>query len=223
MSHQPVELSASHPQGTTRGRTISWGFAYDHVIRLLTLNRENALRASTLQVADIHPGDVILDVGCGTGTLTLRAKTKTGQEGSAFGIDASPQMIEVARRKASNTRSDVTFKVGVIEALDFADDTFDVVLSSLMMHHLPEDVKQRGLMEIRRVLKPNGSVLIVDFENPANLSGLVRLLHHDMTSDLHKLIPMMQAIGFTQVESGNLAIRGTGYIRARRPGTGHGQ
>ena len=216
MNHLHMHSTASAAKTTTAGRTISWGFAYDHLITLLTLNRENVIRDATLHAAGIQPGNKVLDVGCGTGTLTLRARALVGQAGAVYGIDAAPQMIEVARRKAARTRVDATFQAGVIEALDFGDNTFDVVLSSLMMHHLPGDVKSRGLMEIRRVLKPGGTVLIADFERPANLTGMVRWLHHDNTSDLQQLIPVIQQAGFDQIETGQLPMRGLGYIRARR-------
>jgi demethylmenaquinone methyltransferase/2-methoxy-6-polyprenyl-1,4-benzoquinol methylase/phosphoethanolamine N-methyltransferase len=72
-------------------------------------------------------------------------------------------MVERARRNAARAGVGVRFEVGVIEALQYPDDHFDVVLSSMMLHHLPDELKRRGLAEIRRVLKPGGRVVAVDF------------------------------------------------------------
>src|SRR4051794_23260046 len=112
----------------TSGHTIRWAYAYDFIVRVLTLNRESALREETLRLAGIERGATVLDVGCGTGSLTLRAKALAGSEGQVYGIDAAPEMIATAQRKAQRRGAQgaqVTFQVGVIEALDFADGTFD--------------------------------------------------------------------------------------------------
>jgi ubiquinone/menaquinone biosynthesis C-methylase UbiE len=73
------------------------------------------------------------------------------------------KMVARARTKAKRARITAEFKVGTIEALDFADDSMDVVLSSLMFHHLTERLQDAGLAEIQRVLKPNGRLVVVDF------------------------------------------------------------
>ncbi len=80
-------------------------------------------------------------------------------------------MVELARRKASWPGVRVRFEVGVIEALPFRADHFDVLLSSPMLHHLPEDSKRRGLPEVLRVLKPGGRVVAVDFGAKPSLLG----------------------------------------------------
>lgn len=111
----------------------------------------------------------MLDVGCGTGVLTRMAADAVNPQGEAVGIDPAPKMIEVARRNAARTNNAAKFRLGVIEALPFEDDSFDVVLATLMLHHLPPDLKWQGLREVYRVLKPGGRLLIVDFDRPANL------------------------------------------------------
>jgi SAM-dependent methyltransferase len=91
------------------------------------------------------------------------AGTAAGTAGETCGIDPAPEMVELARRKAAQAGVRVRFEVGVIEVLPYLPDHFDVVLSSLMLHHLPDELKRRGLAEIHRVLKPAGRLVAVDF------------------------------------------------------------
>lgn len=102
---------------------------------------------------------------------------------------------------------DVGFQVGLVEDIPFPDGEFDVVLSRLVLHHLPDDLKRRGVAEMRRVLKPGGRFLAVDFTPPTHpwLRGLVTLLigHHEMMrSDIRKLSPILEEAGFTGIEVG---------------------
>ncbi|HLF89684.1 MAG TPA: methyltransferase domain-containing protein, partial [Anaerolineales bacterium] len=120
----------------------------------MTLGHIRRLRTLTVDQALLQPGETLLDVGCGTGGVTIPAKIQLGENGSAAGIDPAPDMIAVARRKAQRAGIEIDFRVGVIESLPFPDETFDVVTSSLMMHHLPQHLQVRGLAEIWRALKP---------------------------------------------------------------------
>ncbi len=207
---------------TTTGRTIRWAFAYDFVVRILSLNREHALREETIRLAQIDPGATVLDVGCGTGTLTLRAKTAAGSTGRVCGVDAAPEMIAQARKKAQKAGTQVEFQVGVIEALEFADGTFDRVLSSLMIHHLPPDLPRRALVEVYRVLKPGGQLLIVDFDASVPRSG-TDALHHNTQAipAVQEGAPGLQQLvmeaGFTNVQSGSLQSFSVAFIRSTRP------
>ena len=152
----------SKPQ--TKGRTITWAWLYDYVVGFLLFGREQGMRRMTLDLAQLQAGESVLDVGCGTGALTRLARERVGESGKVYGIDAASQMITVAHRKAAKRNLAIDFRVGLIEKLAFPDDSFDVVLSSLMMHHLPEELKRQGLAEIARVLKPGGRLLILDFQ-----------------------------------------------------------
>ena len=137
----------------TSGSVIHWARWYDLGTWLISFGRAPAIRRRTVELAAIREGEDVLDVGCGTGTLTLAAKRQAGA-GEVGGIDASPEMIGVARRKAAKRGVDVDFRVALIEQLPFPDGTFDLVLSSLMLHHLPDELKREGFAEICRVLKP---------------------------------------------------------------------
>jgi demethylmenaquinone methyltransferase/2-methoxy-6-polyprenyl-1,4-benzoquinol methylase/phosphoethanolamine N-methyltransferase len=214
---------AHNPEQTapiTQGRTIRWASHYDFVVSLLTLGRENTLRRQTLQQAAITRSETVLDVGCGTGTLTLLAKTEAGDRGQVYGMDASPEMIAVARQKALQQQREVDFQTGAIEALPFADGTFDVVLSSLMFHHLPPALKQRGLMEIYRVLKPGGRLIVVDMKRPSTLLqrlGILALAHHQLKTDVRDLLPLMEQIGYVGNQTGSLSWRVLGFVQGSRP------
>src|SRR5512136_1245207 len=93
--------------------------SYDSYMRKITLGRERALREMTVSLAQVKPGDCVLEVGCGTGTLTLAAKRQAGPSGKVFGIDVIPGMIEASQRKAAQAKEDVTFKLGSIDNIPF--------------------------------------------------------------------------------------------------------
>jgi demethylmenaquinone methyltransferase/2-methoxy-6-polyprenyl-1,4-benzoquinol methylase/phosphoethanolamine N-methyltransferase len=149
----------------TEGRVIHWAANYDRMFRVITLGREGRFRQRIIEAAGLRPGDRVLDVGCGTGTLAIAAAEVVGSEGRVEGIDPSPEMIERARAKAVAGGSPVKFHVAAIEALPFADDSFDAVLSSLMFHHLTERLQREGLAELRRVLAPGGRLTIIDIDD----------------------------------------------------------
>lgn len=212
------------PAPKTRGRTIPWASFYDVVVRVLSLGKMRDIRRAIAELAQIKPGDRVLDVGCGTGDLATAAKALAGPTGEVFGTDASPKMIEVARRKAAKAGVDVDFRVDLIENITFPDNHFDVVLSSFMMHHLPDDLKGMGLAEIYRVLKPGGRILIVDMQSSPGGSWRQRLSdlmiqmhggHAAMQDNVTKLIPLVQAAGFTGLETDKIN-RQISYIAAKK-------
>lgn len=213
-SHTNIETAPA-----MQGRIIRWADHYDLVVQLLTLGKESTLRKETIRHAAISSGEVVLDVGCATGTLTLLAKAETGAGGKVSGVDASPEMIAVARQKAAQQGLEVDFQTGLIEALPFSDHTFDTVLSSMMFHHLPPDLKQRGLAEIYRVLKPGGRLIVVDMKRPTTLPqrlAMMTLVHHGLTSDVHDLLPLMEKIGYAGNQTGSLSWGAIGFVQGKR-------
>lgn len=197
---------------------------YDAYMKKTTWGREKALREMTVNLAQIEPGDSVLEIGCATGSLTLEAKRKTGASGRVCGIDIIPGMIEYSRKKAEAAKLDVEFKAGSIESIPFPDKSFDVVMCSFMIFHMSEPVRQKGIREISRVLKPNGVLLIIDLALPRNPVSRVlvkALLGFMFQHDLKELLPVMESSGFTKLESSRVKFRIFGislisFIRGRK-------
>ncbi len=203
----------------TEGRTLRQAWFYDFFAKVMSLGHDGALRQETVTRAGVQPGHQVLDVGCGTGALTLVAARQAGA-GQVTGIDASPEMIQVSTRKAARAGAGVTFRTGLIERLAFPAQSFDVVLSSLMMHHLTDDLRRRGLLEIRRVLKPGGRVFIVDFNSGGGvgLHGIVaRLGHGGHGAEPQDLPGLLTEAGFVDVTSGPMGLRGVGFAAGQAP------
>ena len=152
----------------TAGLTIHWASRYDLLSRFLGLGVDSRGSRMIVEMAKIMAGDKVLDVGCGTGALTLTAARQAGPAGAVMGIDASPQMIAVARQKAAHAGSGANFEVGLVERITYPEASFDVVISRLVIHHLPDDLKRLAFGEIFRVLKPGGRVFLADFAPPSN-------------------------------------------------------
>lgn len=166
----------------TRGRLLDRGWRYDlkvwFIDTFLLRGQVRDLRRRVLDLAELGAGQAILDVGCGTGTLAIEAAARVGAVGRVAGIDPAPRQIARARSKARRADLAIDFGIAAIEALPFPAGSFDVVTSTLMMHHLPEDLKRQGLAEILRVLQPGGRLVVCDFArsdtDPADLPELVR-------------------------------------------------
>ena len=179
---------------STKGIRIRWPRLYDALNRIHFLGKEDLYREKTLDLVSISPGESILDVGCGTGNLTLAARRRAGDAGVVYGIDAAPEMIGEARRKAAAQGLEIGVQVGLIERLEFSDDRFDVVLSSLMLHHLPRDLKIRAVAEVARVLKPGGRFLAVDVDPW-------------LMKNLQTVEEAMRAEGFIEIRRGRTGFR----------------
>jgi ubiquinone/menaquinone biosynthesis C-methylase UbiE len=143
---------------------------FDLVVRLM---REKEFKNRLLDQADPRPGQRILDIGCGTGTLALLVKERV-PEAEVVGLDADPEILERAWAKAAEAAAEVQFDQGLSTELPYEDESFDLVLSTLFFHHLTGDVKRRTAPEIARVLRPGGGLHVVDFGRPAD--PLMRIL-----------------------------------------------
>lgn len=204
----------------TEGKMIRWARLYDLGTTLLPFGRASLLRRRITELAEVAPGSRILDVGCGPGRLAILAATIAGPGGDVCGIDPAPEMIALARENATRAGAGIRFDVGAIEALPYPDGRFDLVLSSLMLHHLPDHVKRAGLGEVRRVLRPGGRFFAVDFgATPRGGMGhLLCILGLREGSDhAERVRDLVQEAGFSRAEIGPVGQRGLMFIRGWKP------
>jgi ubiquinone/menaquinone biosynthesis C-methylase UbiE len=192
---------------------------YDLQVWLATGGREPWLRKTILSKARLAAGEAMLDVGCGTGALAIAAAQVAGPSGGVSGVDPSPEMIASARAKARRAKLEFSFETGAAQALPFPDDTFDLVTSTLMLHHLPRSAQAMALAESRRVLKRGGRVLVVDFASSSKAQGgLLHRLHHHGRVRPEEIARLVVDAGLEIVESGPLGMRDLHYVLAVKPG-----
>ena len=194
---------------------------YDFLLWLLTLGRETAFREKMLRFAALQPGESVLDIGCGTGTLAIAAKRRVGAAGAVSGVDASSEMLARAEKKARRLWVEVSFKNGSAQSLPFSATQFDVVLSTMMLHHLPKSSRWEMAGEVRRVLKPGGRVLVIDFgrtgQNKKSIFDHIHGRHGRV--DLKEVVDLLSSAGLRISESGTIGMRGLHFVVATVPRT----
>jgi ubiquinone/menaquinone biosynthesis C-methylase UbiE len=195
---------------------VRWAARYDLLIWFLTLGRERRFREKLLVPARLRPGESVLDVGCGTGSLAIAAKRQVGASGSVQGIDPSPEMIARARHKAQKAKLDISFSNGSAESLVFSDGQFDVVLSTVMLHHLRKDARGVAVAEMKRVLKPGGRLLVVDFGGARNGKGPLMHFHRHGHVDPKALVELVSASGLKVAEEGPMGMWSLTYVLGER-------
>lgn len=202
----------------TPGIVLHRAALYDFTLWLLSLGREGTLRERVLRLARLSPGEQILDVGCGTGTLAIAAKRQVGTTGKVYGVDASSEMLSRAGKMARKAGVEIVLEKGLVEALSFPDAHFDLVLSTVMLHHLPGKIRRLCAAEIRRVLKPGGRVLAVDFgTSPSQKGGFVAHFHRHGHISLSEIVALFSEAGLNIVESGAVGIGDLQFVRAEAP------
>ncbi|MEQ4721061.1 class I SAM-dependent methyltransferase [Nonomuraea sp. B19D2] len=211
------KLLHKHDEHADAGGTIDRPRAYEVFASIAFAGSRRAAFTRVATAAKPRAGDRILDVGCGTGYLSRILAPVVTPTGHVTGVDPSPAMIEYATRHASGN---CTYVQAEGQDLPFSDGSFDLVISSLAVHHIPADARPAALREMFRVLRPGGRLLIAEFRPPANplarhiigaLSGPA--MRHDPRDLLGPLIP---DAGFHVESEGDLPYL-LYYVRATRP------
>jgi ubiquinone/menaquinone biosynthesis C-methylase UbiE len=210
-------LLHGHPNAETPGRVLGHPRAYDLCGALWFAGRRGRVYTSLATLSGARPGDRALDVGCGTGYLSRRLAAVVGPDGSVLGVDPSGSLLVRARRLAP---SNCSYTIGVVESLDAADGSFDVVATCLMIHHLPAELRGQAVAEMFRVLRPGGRILLADFRPPTSRLGrhlVGRLTDPAMQHNpVHQLPGLLQQAGFQQLDTGDLH-PWISYVRGAKP------
>ena len=207
MTDQPT-LAGAFAAPDTKRRYVQRLFAtiadrYDLITVLLSFGRDRRWKARLLDLAGVRPGWRVLDLACGTGDLAFEAAARGA---TVTGLDITPRMIELARRKDAGRlltktarRRPASFLVGDMTALPIATGSFDLVTTGYGLRNVPD--LPRALSEIHRVLAPGGLMCSLDFDRPSAAwtraiylgyltvigSALGWILHRD--ADTYRYIP----------------------------------
>jgi ubiquinone/menaquinone biosynthesis C-methylase UbiE len=192
---------------------------YDALLWLAFGGRERQFRRRLLDIAGLRLGESVLDLGAGTGTLAILAKRAVGRSGTVCGVDPSPEMVARARSKAARARAQIRFENAAAQALPFADRSFDLALSTMMLHHLGRAARRELAAELRRVVRPGGRVLIVDFARSAPKGGGFgrHFRHRHGHVDPSEIAGLLEEAGFPSIESGAVGVKDMHFVLARSP------
>lgn len=164
----------------------------------------------------------ILDIGCGTATLTISLK-RSFPRAEIFGLDGDAKILNIARRKIEKSNLDIVLNEGLSFEMPYPDDYFDEAVSSLFFHHLTPENKRLTLTEILRVLKPGGFLHVADWGKPSNflmkiLSLSVQQFDGATTRDSFqgKLPELSAEAGFTDVSETEFFNTLLGTIRLQK-------
>jgi ubiquinone/menaquinone biosynthesis C-methylase UbiE len=193
---------------------------YDPFTRLIGIRSAHRQLAGQ---AELDSAGRVLEIGCGTGNLALLVK-QTHPQLEVVGLDPDPRALARARQKARSAGVALQLDRGFADQLPYADRSFDRVLSALMFHHLNADLRVASLREVLRVLRPEGSLYLMDFGGDSrHLHGLARFARrsHALQDNWDDRIPaLLREAGFGEaIKTGHITTRigGVTYYGASRP------
>ena len=203
---------------------------FDTLMRLVM--KDDQLRRLTLSLLRPEPAERVLDLGCGTGSLAVRLKQEHPRA-TVVGYDIDPAALAIAERKAREAKVSVTWARGPADDPPFPDQSFDLVTSSLLLHHLLPSGKRAALAAASRLLKPGGRLVLVDFTRPegrlrALAFSFFRTLDGRPETEDHargRIPAFVEEAGFANVAERlhlNTAVGTIGFITASRPRSGWG-
>jgi demethylmenaquinone methyltransferase/2-methoxy-6-polyprenyl-1,4-benzoquinol methylase len=150
--------------GQVRGMFDRIAGVYDLMNSAMTAGLHHGWRERAADRAELRPGDSALDVCCGTGDFALELASRVGPTGSVIGCDFSEEMLVIARQKAARRGTDVRFEWADALELPYDDRSFDAVTVGFGVRNLAD--LQRGVVELTRVLKPGGRLVILEITTP---------------------------------------------------------
>jgi ubiquinone/menaquinone biosynthesis C-methylase UbiE len=179
------------------GRDIFLPF-YDLIAKLLGADKA---RFELLDRVQLHAGDRVLDIGCGTGTFAVLLKKKLPSV-EVVGLDPDRRALSRARRKTQKAGVSVHFDQGFADALPYPAGRFKAVFSLFMFHHLEHENREKTLREVVRVLQPGGAFYLLDFEvsDTPNSHG-IRLFHSShrlQDNSERRILELMEKVGFSE-------------------------
>jgi len=186
--------------------------------------QEKKLKMHLVNQAALQPGDTVMDLACGTGTLALLIRQSLSHV-QVIGVDADPEIVAIAKEKMKKKHiNHILFKEGFSDQFPFSNHMFQHIFSSLFIHHLTLEKKRKTFEEVHRTLKSGGQFHILDFDKPQN--GLMRVAFFPVqfldgfeTTSPHVkgiILDLLKETGFAAIEETEQFSTVVGTLRAYR-------
>jgi len=175
------------------------------------VNGASLVYQTVVDLIALKQGDRLLDIGCGTGTVLRKLNVKYGSGIEFHGIDPSDDMIHLAQVQSELQTSNVHLQVASAQSLPFEDNSFDWVICTLTTHHLSDEIRESMYREIRRIIKPTGSIVISDFHYPKAMLGRA-IVNTFMRRHAH-ISNLIQTPNESMLESAGFTLKRVEYQR----------